>query len=65
MCLFWRSRRGTLVTVTPRGLGNSPPTAFVTQLMRGSCSQARLADGAARQGNGQLDVVVHYHANPV
>src|SRR5215213_10998992 len=40
VCLFGRSRRSTLVTVSPLGLGNSPPLAFATQLMRGSQSQA-------------------------
>jgi hypothetical protein len=54
MCLFGRSQRGMLVTVTPHGLLNSPPMAFATQLMRGSYFQVRLADGGTRQGTDTL-----------
>lgn len=65
MGLFGRSRRGTRVTMTPRDLGNRPPMAFATQLIRGSCSQARRADGGVRQDNGYPGMGVHHHASRV
>jgi hypothetical protein len=60
MCLFWRSQRGTLVTVPPLDLGDSPPLAFATRLMRGLYAQVRIADGGALQGNGHPGVFVHH-----
>jgi hypothetical protein len=62
MCLFWRSQRGTLVTVPPLDLGDSPPLAFATRLMRGLSAQVRIADGGALQGNGHPGVFVHHQA---
>ena len=55
MCLFWRSQRGTLVTVTPLDLGDRPPLAFATRLVHGLSARVRIADGGARQGNGTLE----------